>query len=282
MRVDKDPASTIPKAARSNITNLTVIPDTWDSYPTIERSIIDSCTFAEHNAVVERSRLTYVTISSALGPGAKKGSGKTVIERSILHDTKGTNACIERSKLLHSTVSQCKIKRSVIQNSEISGPKAKIEASEIYSSLVKGNTRIERSPVNNTIAEDCKLIRSRLDGVTLRKTTVEKSTLKNCNVEDCKLERTHFSGMYLRNAICDGGVLVGRVHKKKEVIMRPLTEAEGWNDPVSILNRFPYFDFWAASCANRYLFFVGTATLRSWNSVNFGCPISWNRFRRWR
>ena len=181
------PASVVPKASRSTVKNLTVEPDKWDFYPTIERSTVENCKFTNlhETTKIERSTLKEVTLHSLNSP--------ITIERStIAGGTLSSAKCVERSELVGCDV----------------GKGASFNRSKCIKSIVSNGASVERSTLKHCLVADASCI--------------ERSELVDCEVVSCKLSRTKMQGMLLRNGVWDRNDLVGRVNQHEEVICRPI------------------------------------------------------------
>jgi uncharacterized protein YjbI with pentapeptide repeats len=207
--------STIPKAKYCQIIDLTVIPDSWDHYPTLEYTQVNHCNFSglTESTRVERSRLTKTHLHS-------DGGGKSRIERSTFSDCDIQQVVIERSEIERSVLDGVKIERSKISGATLSGPKVRIERSMLEKCDVKGSGKIERSNIKESLLEDAKVDRSNVASSYVTKTSIERGNVEDCDIADCKIQRTNFQGMYLRNGIWEKNNLVGRVDKSKEVIIK--------------------------------------------------------------
>jgi len=211
--------STIPKAKSCQIVDLTVTPEQWDSYPTLDRTHINQCNFSGLTAStrVERSRLTKTYLHS-------DSSGKSRIGRSTFTDCDVQQVIIERSEIESSVLNGVTIERSKIRGATLSCPQMKIERSVLENCNVKGNGKIERSGIKASLVKDSKVVRSNVTSSYVTKTIIERGNIDNCDIGDCKIQRTDFQGMYLRNGIWERNNLVGRLDKSKEVIIKRTEE----------------------------------------------------------
>jgi uncharacterized protein YjbI with pentapeptide repeats len=211
--------SAIPKAKFCQIVDLTVIPDQWDSYPTLSHAHINQCNFngLSESTRVERSSLTRTYLHS-------DGSGKSHIERSALTDCDVQQVVSGRSEIESSFLNGVQIDRSKISGATLSGPKLKVERSVLDKCDVKGYGKIERSGIKASLVEDSMVVRSNVTGSSVIKTTIERGNVDNCDIGDCKIQRTDFQGMYLRNGIWERNNLVGRLDKTKDVIIKRTEE----------------------------------------------------------
>lgn len=218
-RVISPSMSSIPKAKRSEIKGLIVVPDKWDSYPSVEYSHIDACRFEglDSNTRIERSRFTNVNINS-------DGTAKSRIERSVIKDSELRHAIIERSEIRGTKVNDARVERSRFTLTTIAGPKSRIERSIFEQVDVKGKCKIERTNMKEVIIEDSDINIGNLKSSYITKSKIERSNVTECDIGDCKIQRTNFTGMYLRNGIWDRGDLTGRIDKTKEVIIKSISE----------------------------------------------------------
>jgi len=225
--------STIPKARYCQIVDLAVTPEKWDSYPTLDRTHINQCSFSglTESTYVERSRLTRTHLHS-------DGSGKSRIDRSTLTDCNVQQVVSDRCEVESSFLKDVRIERSKISGATLSGPNLKIERSELENCDVKGYGKVERSGIKVSLVEDSKVARSNVTSSFLTNTTIERGNVDGCDIGNCKIQRTKFQDMYLRNGIWERDNLVGRVDKTKEVIIKRademLTERDmGYSLPAS-------------------------------------------------
>lgn len=211
--------STIPKAKFCQIVDLTVSPERWDSYPTLDRTQINQCNFngLTESTRVERSRLTRTHLHS-------DGSGKSRIDRSTFTDCDVQQVVSGRSEIESSFLNDVEIDRSKISGATLSGPKMKIERSVLKKCDVKGYGKIERSEIKASLVEDSKVVRSNVTSSYVTKTIIERGNVESCDIGDCKIERTDFRGMYLRNGIWERNNLIGRLDKTKDVIIKRTEE----------------------------------------------------------
>ena len=211
--------SSTPKAKRSQVADLVVVPDSWDSHPTIEYSHIKSCKFEGLNSGnrIERSRFTNVALSS-------DGSDKSKIERSVIKDTDIRHSVIERSEIQGSKIDTARVERSRFTLATLTGPKVTVERSVFEECEVKGDSKIERSNLTQVLIANSKVESSNMKSSFVTNSRLERATITDCDVGDCKIQRTNFTGMYLRNGIWERGDLVGRVDKTKEVICKQKSE----------------------------------------------------------
>lgn len=223
--------SMVPKAKQSSITNLTVEPDLWDSYPKVEYSELKSCTFRnlKSDTSIERSTLHNVLLEG--------GPKKIVVERSDLRnctittspttetgymsDSSLYNVKVERSQLIDCTVASTGfVGRTEAKRTNFVGCKH-VERTKFEDSSVMGKSFVERSTVTRSlIADSSKCERSQLDQVVLTKSKVERSTLTDCDIMECEIQGTEFKGMILKYGIWHKGDLVGRTCNK-EVVRQP-------------------------------------------------------------
>lgn len=207
--------STIPKAKRCHIVDLTVTPDDWDHHPAMEYSHVNHCTFSglTGSTRIERCELANTHLHS-------DGTAKSRIERSVLQDCDVQHAEIERSDIRKSRLDGVRIERSKLIVATLSGPKLKVERSVLESCDMKGKGKIERSNVKETLLEDVRVESCNVKSSYVTKSSLDRSSVEDCDIGDCKIQRTKFRGMYLRNGIWERNDLVGRVDKSKEVIIK--------------------------------------------------------------
>lgn len=211
--------SSTPKAKRSQIVDLVVVPDSWESHPTIEYSHINSCKFEglSSDNRIERSRFTNVALSS-------DGTDKSKVERSVVKDSDIRHSIIERSEIQGSKIDAARVERSRFTLATVIGPKVKIERSIFEECEVRRESKIERSNLTQVLLENSKVEFSNLKSSFVTNSKLERANVTDCDIGDCKIQRTNFTGMYLRNGIWERGDLVGRVDKTKEVIIKPKSE----------------------------------------------------------
>ncbi|EER25242.1 hypothetical protein D8B26_007858 [Coccidioides posadasii str. Silveira] len=214
--------SSVPKARRSNVSGLTVTPDKWDYYPSIERSDVKSCSFTNLSSSthIRHSKLNDVHVLSENGRGS-------YIERCDLSRCTISDSYIERSRLRDSRASHVgRMDRSTASRSEFVGAQT-VERSSFQDSRVGGQTAVSRSEVKKcSLGGGSRVQDSVLDRVSLWDSTADRVVLKNCDVKDCKMSKTNLSGMVLRYGIWNNGDLVGRTSREHEVIA---TSLEEWN-----------------------------------------------------
>lgn len=225
--------SSIPKARRSNVLDVTVTPAGWDAHPEVSRSTIASCVFKDLNSAtkISRSELTQSTIQAS---STKKGAK---IERSQVHNSQVVSAHIHLTKLNHSVVTDCMVERSQLENCSVAAPNRvertvarstqfvsskRVERSRLDDSVVMGDSILERCAIRSSVVADktcCE--RSELDSTTITRSRVERSKITDCDVMDCKIEKTDFNGMILKYGIWKNGDLIGRTSKEHEVVIKP-------------------------------------------------------------
>jgi len=207
--------STTPKAKRSHINDLTVIPDDWDHHPTMEYTHVNQCKFSglTGSTRIERCELTNTHLHS-------DGTGKSRIERTVLKDCDVQHVQIERSEIHKSILDSVRVERSKVAVATLSGPKLRVERSMLESCDVKGKGKIEHSHVKESLLEDVNVDRCDVKSSYVTKSRLERANVEDCDIGDCKIQRTNFRGMYLRNGIWERNDLVGRVDKTKEVIIK--------------------------------------------------------------
>ncbi|EEP79987.1 predicted protein [Uncinocarpus reesii 1704] len=212
--------SNIPKARRSNVVDLTVIPDKWDYYPCMERSYVKSCTFTNLSSSthIRHSQLKDVKLHSENGKCS-------YIEHCNLAACTISDSYLGRCQLRDSRVEGVgHMERSTASNSELVGA-GNIERSTFRDSKVGGRTTVTRSEIKQcSLGESSRVENSVLDTVFLWNSQVDKAVLTGCDVKDCKMTKTKLSGMVLRYGIWNGGDLVGRTSREHEVIAMPLEE----------------------------------------------------------
>ncbi|OKL62535.1 hypothetical protein UA08_02159 [Talaromyces atroroseus] len=239
--------STVPKARRSNVVDVTVTPAGWDAHPEISRSNITNCTFKDLSSAtnIERSELSRSTIQPS---STKKGSR---IDRSKVHDSQVFSARILRSELDHCSVTGSTVERSKLQNCSVAAPNniartearatkfissKLVERSQLNDSVVLGDSTLERCIVRDTIVADkstCE--RSELDSSVITRSKIERSKVSDCDVMDCVMERTDFKGMILKYGIWKRGDLIGRTSDQHEVVIRPRQQPLSTAEPSSPL-----------------------------------------------
>ena len=207
--------STIPKAKRSTFKHLTVNPDDWDHYPTVEHSTVTSCHFENLSAATKLDRCTLkdVTLQSREG-SVNRGN---LIDRSDLMDCEIIDSRVDRSELRTSTIYDAHVERSPMKNVRLVGPRLKVERSQLENCEILGKSVLERSVIKDSLLEEVRLERSIATRSYVTNSTFDRSTVEDCDVNDCKLEGTHFVGMILRNGCWKGGDLVKRLDPKLEV-----------------------------------------------------------------
>jgi len=207
--------SSTPKAKRCHIVDLTVIPDDWDHHPAMEYSHINHCKFSNltTSTRIERSELSNTYLHS-------DGTAKSRLERSVLKDCDVQHAEIERSEIHKGFLDGVRIERSKLVIATLSGPKLKVERSELESCDIKGKGKIDRSNVKESLLEDARVEWCNVKLSYVTKSSLERANIEDCDIGDCKIQRTNFRGMYMRNGIWERNDLVGRVDKTKEVIIK--------------------------------------------------------------
>lgn len=224
--------SSIPKAKKSVISDLSVFPDEWDAYPEVERSEIHECIYRNLSSAthISRSQLTQVTIEGT-------SNGNNEIQRSNLRNSSILNSRIERTTLDSCSVSGARLENCKLGHCTITSPNilehinarltkfvssSRIERSELDDSVVMGKSSLERSVFKNSVIADSTYCeRSELDNVVITRSRTERSKMKDCDVMDCEISRTDFEGMILKYGIWKNGDLVGRTSKDHEVVIKP-------------------------------------------------------------
>src|SRR5436190_1605582 len=194
-----------PKAKKSFISDLTVIPDKSDSYPVVEYCHLKSCQFKNLSSAskVNRSRLAQVIVESE--------DSHSHIERCDIKNTAVSDSYVERCKLKDCTLAAV----SHIERVYATGTRfiraGKIERSTFHDSHVLGKSCVERSRVKGSVvAHSSTVERSTLRNVTMTKTRAERATLSNCDITECTISGSTFSGMTMKYGIWKNGELVGR------------------------------------------------------------------------
>ncbi|KAL1970421.1 hypothetical protein VTN77DRAFT_5582 [Rasamsonia byssochlamydoides] len=210
--------SSIPLAKWSTISDLTVIPDKWESYPIIERSTVQSCSFQNltSSTSIQRSNLNRVTLQSH----SSKGKG-SYIKRSKLTDSVVVDSSLKRSKLSHCVlIAVGHAKWSKAQGSHLDQVR-RLKRSAVEDSSIRNTKDIKWSTVQrSSVTDSPRIKRSTVRGVRMTNSVVDRSSLVDCDVVDCEIYRTNFTGMVLANGIWRDGQLVGRT-SEKEVVVRP-------------------------------------------------------------
>lgn len=219
--------SSIPKARKSNINDLVVTPDSWDSYPVVERSTINASKFEN------LSSETHITRSTLNNVIVKEGS-----RREDLGDTRSneitrcelacctiSGACISRSELADTVVIDTDyMNRVESQNTKFINS-GHIEKSHFEGSFVASGSDVERSTVKRSVVADSSQIRrSQLDGIVLTNSQVSKSVLQDCEVVRCEITNTNFTGKTLKYGIWVDGDLVGRTSEEEEVVIKEVPD----------------------------------------------------------
>lgn len=210
----------VPKAKKSFVTDLTVIPDKWDSYPVVEHSHLKSCQFKNLNSFtqIHHSRLNQVTVESE--------SGHTRIERCDIKNSSISDTNVERCRLKDCTLATVSNMERVHATGTRFIRPGNIERSTFEDSDVLGKSSVERARVKGSVvALSSTIKRSTLKMVSMTKAQVERSTLSNCDVTECKISGSSFSGMTMKFGIWKNNDLVGRTCDQ-EVVMMPRTEMQ--------------------------------------------------------
>ncbi|KAK2745423.1 hypothetical protein FQN57_003766 [Myotisia sp. PD_48] len=225
--------SRIPKARKSTITDLTVEPDEWDSYPVIENSVITSCKFTNLSSAtrVRHSQLKDVQISPAVSLTGEKISSKangSYIEHSTITSSELLASYIEHSDIQHCSIVQVgRIEHSTARVSEFRNCRNIERSSVIQSHISEANSDVIRSNVTKSLIKNgSQVLKSNISDSSVARSHIEKSELINCDVNDCKIKATNFKDMVLRNGIWDKGDLVGRVSRDAEVVVTSKKDVE--------------------------------------------------------
>lgn len=220
--------SSVPKATKSTISNLTVVPESWDSYPTVDRCTIDRVQFENLNGSshLERSTLTDVTVKSY-----NKNTRSNHIERSQLNCCTVAGAYIARCQLTNTSITGSDhIERVEARDTQFVSARH-VERSVCEESLVLGKSCAQRSTVKNSVIADSSWVeRSEVHGTVMTRSRVERSVLNDCEVMDCQIEKTNFEGMTLKYGIWKDGDLVGRTCKEEEVVVVPKLRGQRRNE----------------------------------------------------
>lgn len=235
--------SAIPKARRSNIVNVTVSPNQWDSYPEISRSNISNCTFKNLNSstLIDRSELLDSKIqpsssSAAAVETTNKDEREAVIQRSKVHGSQIYSSQVHRSDVKQSIITDAEVHKSMLENCSVA-PKihlvrttarstkfvsAKlVNCSQLNHSVVLGESTLEKSMIKGSvIADKTTCDRAQLDGSVVARSRIDRSTVTDCDVMDCVIQKTTFKGMVLRYGIWQNGDLIGRTSEEHEVIVQ--------------------------------------------------------------
>ncbi|KAI1940725.1 hypothetical protein LOZ57_005868 [Ophidiomyces ophidiicola] len=212
--------STVPKARRSIVNDLTVTPDTWAHYPSIERSNIKSCVFTS------LSSSTYIRHSQLKGVQIFSEHGKSsYIEHCDLGSCSISDSHVERCCLRATSVSD----DSHLEHSSASRTKflgaGHVEHSNFQESKVRNRAAVIRSEIKQCdLAGDSHVENSILNQVTLKNSMVEGVILVDCDIKDCQISRTRLSGMMLRYGIWNDGRLVGSTSSQHEAVAMPIAE----------------------------------------------------------
>lgn len=240
--------STVPKAQKSDIAGLTVIPDEWNSYPNIDRSTIRNCTFTNlsDSTTIDRSSLSDTSITnevSKVGEGSGNNAGSTdktkrskgvYIERSTIQLSQIISpSSVERSVLSACTVQpKSKIGRTTARATKFVNAKF-VERSELTNSYVLGQSVIERSTLfDSVIADNTRVERTETHSAVISRSRVERSKITDCDIKDCTIERTDFNGMILQYGIWKNGDLVGRTSNEHEVVIKPREKSPTSSDAL--------------------------------------------------
>lgn len=217
--------SSIPLAKRSTINDSTVIPEKWESHPTIERSVVSSSTFQDLNSStsIRRSKLSSVTLRSSSDSLTTAGRKHSYIKRCHLSNSIVTDCTFKHFKSANSVLIQIgHAKWTKVQASYLDRI-AYVKHLAVEESTLRNISIIRASTIKRSHISDCpKIKRSTLVGVKCVNSVVESSSLTDCEVSDAHLFRTTFSGMMVQNGIWKNGQLIGRMNESEEVVVRPL------------------------------------------------------------
>ncbi|KAI1957055.1 hypothetical protein LOZ58_005977 [Ophidiomyces ophidiicola] len=212
--------STIPKARRSYVSDPNVIPDKWDYYPSIGRSNIKSCIFANLSSStdIRHSHLKSVKVFSDRGKNS-------YIEHCDLDSCGIPDSYINRCCLRPTCVSDvAHLERSNASKTELLGA-GHVERSTFEESRVTSSTGVIMSDIKQCDLGDGSLVEnSVLRRVHLSNNMVEQAILTECDIKDCQVSRARLSGMVLRYGIWNDGKLIGRASTELDVIAMPITE----------------------------------------------------------
>jgi len=204
--------STIPRAKWCTVSDLTVTPEKWESYPVLDRSTIRSSHFKDlsSSTCIKGSSLDRVTVQS-------EGKGSH-IKGCSLTDSLVSDSNIKRSKISGSSfvaVTQARWLRT--QNSSFTHVK-KMKRTKCEDSSIRNTAALKSSSVKRSVVADSSVIkRSVLEDVEMRASSVQRSVLRNCDITDCDISRTNFSGMTLKYGVWRNGELVGKMGGKEVV-----------------------------------------------------------------
>lgn len=214
--------SSIPKAKKSNISGLVVVPDTWDAYPEVERSTLNTVRFENltSDTRITHSNLNGVTIKEGGREYEFEDSRSTEVQRSELTACTVAGSCIYRSTLISSEATDAeRIERSRAHNAKLINVH-NVERSDFEGSVLAGESDVERSTVKDSaLMGPCQIKRSQLDGVMMTKSQVSRSVLRDCEVVQCEIINTNFTGKTLKYGIWENGDLVGRTSEEHEVVI---------------------------------------------------------------
>jgi hypothetical protein len=228
--------SSIPHARRSTIKDITVIPEKWESYPTIERSVVNSSTFQNLNSStsIRRSKLSSVTLQSLSQSVTTAGGRHCYIKRCDLSNSIVTDCSFKYFKCASSVLIQIgyakwtKVQASYLDRVAY----AKRLAAE--ESTLRNIGSIDASTIKRSSVSECSTIkRSTILRSKCVNIVVASSTLTDCEVSNAQLYRTTFNGMIVQNGIWENGQLIGRMDESKEVVVRSLKKDQEVNGPVS-------------------------------------------------
>ncbi|OXV05281.1 hypothetical protein Egran_06951 [Elaphomyces granulatus] len=206
--------STIHRAKRCTVSDLTVTPEKWDSYPVLDRSTIRSSHFKDlsSSTCIKRSSLDRVTVQSDGKSSYLKHSSLT---DSLINDSNMKFGKISGSSFI--AVAQAKWLRT--RNSSFTHIK-KIKQIKCEDSSIRNTTALKLSSLKRSVITDSNVIkRSVLEDVGMRASSVQRSELKNCDITDCDISGTNFSGMTLKYGVWKNGELVGRTGGREVVIV---------------------------------------------------------------
>lgn len=217
--------SSIPKARKSTINNITVTPDNWDSYPEVERCTINTSRF-EHlssDTHITRSTLNDVTLrtGSRTGGDYEETYRHNDISHCHLTGCAVAGASISRSELTDAEIADAEHNMDKVeaQNARFLRP-GRIAKSTVKSSLVCGESDVEKSTVKRSaITDSSRIERSQVDEVVMAGSRVSRSVLKECEVMGCEISKTNFTGKTLKYGIWENGDLIGRTSDAHEVVI---------------------------------------------------------------
>ncbi|KAH8704008.1 hypothetical protein BGW36DRAFT_94933 [Talaromyces proteolyticus] len=222
---------------RSSVRSTVTLYDKGDSYPYINRSAVESCTFenltnatsihrSKLNAVILRETpqyLNFATKDNCKCGGSNSDNKGSYIKFCNIDTSSVEDSDLRRSKIQDSTlISVAQIKWSEIRGSRIINS-GSIKRCEIDETVLWNATGLRWSIVKKADLTDCSRIkRSTIQESTLKNSIVSHSSLSGCEVKDCAIYRTTFEDLILENGIWKHGTLVGRIDETKDVVIRQI------------------------------------------------------------